>query len=70
MEAEHHVAIEIYNTLGQKVVQLEDNKLPPGSYEYTWNGKENNSVNSNAGIYIYTVNVDGTRTHTGQIITQ
>lgn len=44
------VRIEIYNTLGQKVVQLLSENLSAGQYKYYWNANDMPS-----GIYYYTL---------------
>ncbi len=43
-----NVKLNIYNQIGQQVVELENRNLEAGSYNYTWN-----AVNQSSGIYFY-----------------
>ncbi len=47
------VTVDIYNVLGQKVIELVDQKLEAGKYSYEWNAK-----NYASGIYIYQINTE------------
>lgn len=70
LEAEHFISIDIFNTIGQKVVQIEHSNLNAGIYNYKWNGRSANGKMLNAGIYIYTIQVDNGKTYTGKIMKQ
>jgi hypothetical protein len=49
-----NVRLAIYNSLGQEVVQLVNEKLLPGSYEYSFDGSKLSS-----GIYFYSIETEG-----------
>jgi len=47
------VSLTIYNTLGQKVVELVNTNLEAGWYNYQWNANT-----SSSGIYFYELRTD------------
>ncbi|HSP88049.1 MAG TPA: T9SS type A sorting domain-containing protein [Ignavibacteriaceae bacterium] len=49
------VTISIYNTLGEKVIQLFSGNLQTGKNEFTWNGKNDKGANISSGIYFVVV---------------
>ncbi|MBL0330844.1 MAG: T9SS type A sorting domain-containing protein [Bacteroidetes bacterium] len=54
-----NVAIEIYNTIGQKIETIVDGKQSAGEYKYTFSAKENGY---DAGIYFVKFMIDGKTT--------
>lgn len=48
-----NVKLEIYNTLGQKVLTLREGKIPAGRYDVQWDGKDEQDHLVSSGIYIY-----------------
>jgi len=50
------IAIEIYNILGQSVRRLIDEEKPPGQYEVTWDGLDDNGREAASGMYFYRIN--------------
>jgi hypothetical protein len=48
-----HVALEVYNVLGQKVVTLLDSKLPVGTHRITWDGTGEDNRPVASGVYLY-----------------
>ncbi|HVP35990.1 MAG TPA: FlgD immunoglobulin-like domain containing protein [Terriglobales bacterium] len=48
-----HTTLKIYNILGQLVRTLVDEVKIPGSYEVTWNGKDNSGKEIASGTYFY-----------------
>lgn len=46
-----NIELLVFNTLGQKVVSLINDKLSPGSYEITWNALAANGNRVPSGIY-------------------
>lgn len=52
------VAIKVYNTLGQEVTTLLENKLMTGTYSITWDGKDHKGRLVSTGIYIYILQHD------------
>ena len=48
-----HVSVNIYNVLGQKVVDLLDRVVSPGCYQIKWDGKDENGNSVSSGAYIY-----------------
>ena len=49
-----HVAIDVFNTLGQRVVTLVDGEVAPGTYRLSFGGPEISS-----GIYFYRMRAEG-----------
>ncbi len=47
------VHLDIYNVLGQRVTTLVDGDLPPGRYEYQWNGTDGSGQQVASGLYFY-----------------
>lgn len=56
---ETRVALKIYNTLGQLVVNLVEADQPGGRYQVQWDGKNSEGKNVSGGIYFYVLNTDG-----------
>ncbi len=48
-----HVALSIFNTLGQKIRTLLNTELPVGSYSIEWDGKNKDGDKVSSGVYIY-----------------
>ena len=53
-----NVKLNIYNSLGELVRNLEDKFFSPGSYSTLWNGKDNFGYQVNSGVYIYRLITD------------
>ena len=53
-----HVAITIYNTIGQSIRTLYDGQQNAGVYELIWDGKDNSGRKVGSGIYLYQLKVD------------
>ncbi|MCG3158151.1 MAG: Ycf48-like protein [bacterium] len=53
------VALKIYNMLGQEVRTLIDEFKPAGSYEVSWDGKDNAGQRAPSGMYLYRVEAQG-----------
>ncbi|UCF64076.1 MAG: N-acetylmuramoyl-L-alanine amidase [bacterium] len=49
--------LEIYNTLGQKIRTLVDEKKNWGNHRISWDGKDDHSVAVASGVYIYQLRV-------------
>ena len=47
------VRLDIYNVLGQRVTTLVDGTLPPGRYEYQWDGRDGAGQQVASGLYFY-----------------
>lgn len=47
-----NVKLQIYNMLGQKVVELVNTNMDAGNYMTQWNGKNQNGQMVNSGIYL------------------
>ena len=48
-----HTSLAIYNVLGQKVNTLVNETLKPGTYQATWNGKNDAGEKIPSGVYFY-----------------
>jgi hypothetical protein len=53
------VQLRIYNLLGELVQTLVDERMFPGSYAITWNGRNLHGQTVAAGIYVYQLITDG-----------
>jgi len=51
--AECHVTLEIFNIKGNRVTTLVDAHHQSGTYDYTWNGVDDNSREVAGGVYFY-----------------
>jgi hypothetical protein len=59
-----HVNLTIYNLKGQKVTQLNDNKLAKGEYKLNWDGTDSNHKRVSSGLYFAKLNTGkATTTH-------
>jgi bacillolysin/thermolysin len=52
-----HVRLDIYDISGKRVANLVNNGQQPGTYEATWNGKNDDGVNVASGVYYYRIEV-------------
>ncbi len=48
-----YVSLSIYNVLGQKVRSLADRLYFPGSYDVTWDGRDETGIETASGVYFY-----------------
>ncbi|NIR46864.1 T9SS type A sorting domain-containing protein, partial [candidate division KSB1 bacterium] len=53
-----HVSLEVYNILGQKVVELLDEVQPAGKYEVQWDGKDGSNRLVSSGLYFYRIKTE------------
>lgn len=59
LHATASVKLEIYNSLGQHVITLvNDKRQPAGVYQFSWNGLNGNGQQSANGVYIYRLQAD------------
>ncbi|MFQ5584530.1 MAG: FlgD immunoglobulin-like domain containing protein, partial [Calditrichia bacterium] len=56
-KSQARVKLEIFNTLGQKLATLVDEKQAAGSYEVEWDGRSANGLPAASGIYYYRITV-------------
>lgn len=52
-----NVKIIIYDIQGKQVAELVNNYQAPGTYEVTWNGKNDNAEVVSSGVYLYRIEV-------------
>jgi len=52
------VQLRVLDIIGREVALLVSDRLSPGSYEATWNGKDSNGRRVASGTYIYQLTVD------------
>ena len=50
-EEEINVALQVFNTSGQLVKTIFDGFLQSGQHQFSWDGTNNNGINSPSGIY-------------------
>jgi hypothetical protein len=64
LKNEVNVSIKVYNTIGQLVATLVDQKQPYGIHSVQWNGRDDQGDTVGNGIYLYKMQVaDFTQTH-------
>lgn len=49
------VALQIYNSLGEKILTIVDKNLTPGKYSYSWYGSDQNGKMVSSGVYYYRI---------------
>ncbi len=62
-----NVTLEIYDSVGEKILTLVDKNLHEGKYNYYWNGVNQNGQQVSSGIYYYRIKA-GSFTETKQMI--
>jgi glycerophosphoryl diester phosphodiesterase len=50
-----HVTLFIYDLLGRKVAELVNQRLNPGSYQVTWDGRDQTGIPVASGVYFYKI---------------
>ena len=50
-----HVELNIYDLIGNKIVNITNHVYSPGQYKVKWDGKNSHGNNLSSGVYIYTV---------------
>ena len=50
------LGVNIVNLLGQNVKTLVNKIQAPGSYTFRWNGKDENGISFNSGMYFAVIN--------------
>lgn len=70
LDTPSHISIEIYNELGQLVTHLISNNYisNDGTYQVSWDGKNNSGDEVANGIYIYKLTNENGSVKTGKII--
>ena len=48
-----NVALVIYNIMGQEIMRWDENDIPAGYYQKTWNGTNKFGVPVGSGVYLY-----------------
>ncbi|MCK5126268.1 MAG: VCBS repeat-containing protein [candidate division Zixibacteria bacterium] len=57
LSSEGDVRLEVFNVLGQQVIELVNKYQPPGSYDVTWDSRDNNNQPVSSGIYFYRLSI-------------
>jgi parallel beta-helix repeat protein len=52
LATEQPVRIDVFNTRGERIAILFDNRFPAGSHSITWNGRDRNGTLAASGVYI------------------
>ncbi|MEA1972255.1 MAG: T9SS type A sorting domain-containing protein, partial [Candidatus Cloacimonadota bacterium] len=52
------IGLDIFNIKGQKIKQLNNNKLSEGKHSFVWKGKNNFGVSVSSGIYLVKLQID------------
>lgn len=67
---EAEVRLVIYNVLGQPVRTLFTGQLLPGHYQAVWDGKDSSGRQAASGIYIYSLQAEGTVVSRKMVLTK
>jgi hypothetical protein len=59
LNADADINLTIYNTKGQKIKTLADNKFDVGNHSIIWIGNNDADQPVSSGIYLYKLNIDG-----------
>jgi len=59
LEKRAHVAVSIYNILGEHVRTLIDDVMPAGIHMAVWNGKDTQGLDVATGVYFYHLKTEG-----------
>ncbi len=54
------IRLAVYNLVGQEVARLMDGSYAPGSYEVTWQGKDDDNIPVSSGVYLYRLDIGKT----------
>jgi formylglycine-generating enzyme len=57
--ARQRVYLDVYNILGQRAAELVDELLPPGTYEFVWNGVNRSGAALSPGTYFLRLHSGG-----------
>ncbi len=49
------VVLQIFDTLGREIYTLVDSEIPPGVYEYVWDGRNSEGREVASGLYLYQI---------------
>ncbi len=52
------VTLEIFNILGRRVITLVEDRLEPGRYQVTWDGRDETGRSLASGVYLYRLTVN------------
>ena len=52
------IKLEIYNSLGEKIITLADGLASTGAHSYLWQGRNSNNDQVPSGIYFYRLSYD------------
>ncbi|MEE2659164.1 MAG: FlgD immunoglobulin-like domain containing protein [Candidatus Latescibacterota bacterium] len=58
---EADVRVTVYNDQGQKIATLADERLSPGNFNITWDGRDDNGAQVATGVYLYLIEAPGLR---------
>jgi len=58
LPARSHVAIEVYNLLGQKVSTLVNQEMEAGVHQVIWDGKDSQGNKVSSGVYFYRIKAE------------
>jgi hypothetical protein len=61
LSGEAAIKLHVYNARGQRVITLAEGRQPAGIHSLTWNGQDESGLPVASGIYLYTLEVAGSR---------
>ncbi len=53
----NRVSLEVYDITGRKIKTIVNDKLEPGNYKYSWDGKNDAGFDVSSGIYFYKLDI-------------
>ncbi len=67
LDRANHVAISIFNVLGEKVKTLTNGLQQPGSHAVSWRGDNDFGLTVSSGTYFFALTIGGVRTRTERL---
>jgi len=70
-QKDYQITVDIYNSIGQKMINLINGVYKPGQHPIYWNGRDKSGISLNSGLYLYRVNIyndKDERKYVGRII--
>ncbi len=59
LAASHHVKLEVFDLLGQRLATLVDERQPAGEHQARWQGRNAAGKPAASGVYFYRLSLDG-----------
>lgn len=68
VDAEVLVKLTICDINGRQVAELLNSNMPEGLYHVNWDGTADNGINTDRGVYYYSVTINGVQQSSGKVV--